>query len=273
MRRQTLVHAAVVTVLAVGVVTASAGEARAEVRGLTDCRFSSAQVFDVQWTLTDGMLTVSDLALPHASFEPRFGALRPSEVADTDLFVFAATGPDGVPDVALRQLAADGSLIRTLHLAGSFRAVGPGFILYLGNGFRPTLITTMERYELGSSVTLPVSVENLTIAQALGFTACSATPVGAEATGQNTGQNAVPAPVPGTIPTGGGPMPLVPLPLGATLAALIAVVLVIEQQRARAWIAALAARPRTSRRGRGGTAERRFDLLQVRLDLLRDGLR
>jgi hypothetical protein len=261
----------VVAAVAVGVVTASAGEARAEVRGLTDCRFSSAQVFDVQWSITDGALAVSELALPHASAEPRFGALLPSEVSDTDLFAFVATGPEGSPEVALRQLAADGTPIRTLHLTGSFRAVGPGFVLYLGNGFRPTLLTTMERLEVGSSATLPVSVENLTIAQALGFTGCSDTPVGA--IGPAQGAAPVPAPVPGTIPTGGGPMPLVPLPLGATVAALVGLVMVIEQQRARAWVAALAARPRRGRLGRSSVAERPFDLLQVRLDLLHDGLR
>jgi hypothetical protein len=247
--------------------SAAPAAAHAGVTGLPDCRFSLAQVLDTEWAVSAGTLTVDGLGLPYASYEPRLGTLRTDEVAATDQFAFVASGSAGAQDVALVQLAADGRLIRTLHLTGSFRAVGPGFILYLGNGFRPTLITTAESLTLGATASFPVSMENLTIEQALAHTACSASPLRAVAPSAQGG-----APVPGTVPTGGGPMPLVPLPLGLTVGLLAAAVLVVEQQRARAWVLALATLPRRRRTLTPG-ASGHFDLLQIRLELLRDGLR
>jgi len=171
--------------------------AGANVTGLVDCRFSKAQVFDVQWNISgvapDRTLNVSGLTGPFASADP---AGPVDSIADTDTFAFYVEGSD----VGFRQFGADGSLKRTLHTEGTFQALGPDFIFYLGAGFFGTLITSGEGFAYGESATLAVTDENVAINDALGYSTCSATPL---AIGEKRGD----VPDPGTGPD---PEPSVP---------------------------------------------------------------
>jgi hypothetical protein len=143
------------------------------VTGLTDCRFSSAQVFDVQWSISGGMLNISGITRPYASNEPRSGQLLESEIAGTDTFAFYVNGDD----VGFRQFDADGAVKNTLHLRGNFQAVGEDFLFYLGDGFWGTVITTGAGFAYGSSASLEVDAEDVTLEQALAYSTCSATPL------------------------------------------------------------------------------------------------
>jgi len=143
----------------------------ASVGGLTDCRFSGAQVFDVQWSISGDTLNVSGMTRPYASFEPGF-FVQPS-IAETDTFEFFANEAA----VGFRQRDADGQILNTLHLDGSFRAIGPDFIFYTGNDFFGTLITSGQGFADGSSATLAVTAQNVAKDVALQYSSCADVPL------------------------------------------------------------------------------------------------
>jgi len=159
---------------------------------LTSCRFSSAQVFDVQWWIADGFLNISGITRPYASNEPLFSQLEESDIADTDTFGFYVNGPD----VGFRQYNADGSVKNTLHLQGTFRALGPDFIFYLGGGSYGTVITTGAGFAYDSSAVLAVTSEDVTPATALEYSSCSSTPLAIGQTRGEVGGDQGPGPTP-----------------------------------------------------------------------------
>lgn len=165
----------VLSLVVAAVPLVQAPSASGAVTGLADCRFSSAQVFDVQWNISGGMLNISGVTRPYASNEPRSGQLTAGDIAATDTFAFYRNGAE----VGFRQLDADSATKNTLHLQGTFRAIGEDFIFYLGDGFWGTVITTGAGFAYGSSASLAVDKENPTIDEVLTYTSCLATPLAA----------------------------------------------------------------------------------------------
>lgn len=163
----------VVSLVVAAVPLVQAPSASGAVTGLTDCRFSSAQVFDVQWNISGGMLNISGVTRPFASYEPRTGQLTADDIATTDTFAFYRNGDE----VGFRQFDASSATKNTLHLQGTFRAIGEDFIFYLGDGFFGTVITTGAGFAYGSSASFAVDQEFPTIDEVLTYTNCLATPL------------------------------------------------------------------------------------------------
>jgi hypothetical protein len=159
------------TLVVASTVASAPGVSRAAVTGLTDCRFSKAQVFDVQWFISGTTLNVSGMTSPYASHEPDYFTQPP--IADGDTFAFYENGGE----VGFRQFSADGTVKYTLHLSGAFRAIGPDFIFYTGGGFFGTLITSGQGFEYGDSTQLEVTAQNVTVEEALGYTSCASVPL------------------------------------------------------------------------------------------------
>jgi hypothetical protein len=170
-RGRTLASVLVASIVLAGTVVAPMTVSSATVIGLTDCRFSKAQVFDVQWSISGTTLNVSGMTSPYASNEP--GNFVQPPINDGDTFAFYENGSE----VGFRQFSANGTLLNTLHLRGDFRAVGPDFIFYTGNGFFGTLITSGQGFNYGDSAQLEVTAENITLEAALGYTSCASVPL------------------------------------------------------------------------------------------------
>ena len=244
---------ALIGVLTVASLVPIASPAQAAVTGIVDCRFSQSQVFDVQWsiqgTAPNRTLNVSGLTRPFTSVAPG-GQLAAGDVEATDTFGFYANGDE----IGFRQYDAGGSLKRTLHERGTFRAIGPDFIFYNGDGSWGTLISTGEGFAFGDAASLAVSQENISVSEASTYSSCAATPLAVGQTRaslspevpENTGPAAGPAPQPVSDPGGGLPV----TPPGSVSGS----------------VGGVATSPTPSRPS-GGTAAFRVGTLQTRIDL------
>jgi hypothetical protein len=157
--------------------------AQASTTDLLSCRFSPAQVFDVQYYFSPSRdtLYISDITRPWASTGP----LSEADLDDDDYFKFAnSTREDAVPSsddpsLAFVQYSSAHAEKRTMHTYGDFEAFGEDFIFYLGSDRNGTVITTGEGFDYGASASLAVSNGNPTLEQVLAYTSCSATPLAA----------------------------------------------------------------------------------------------
>lgn len=142
-------------------------QARAATVGLLQCEFGKFQAFDVQWFIEDDVLNISSIIPPFSSYPtPHPLTVEPPdpELTDSDYFKFVATdhvvptpNPEGQTAIGFDLFASNG--VRKLRMQewGVFRAFGPGFIFYLGEGFWGTVVTTGQSFEYGSSAQLPVT--------------------------------------------------------------------------------------------------------------------
>ena len=143
------------------------------------CKFGPAQVFDTQWGISGGRLSVSGLTPPFANPGGRLD--QPGDIAADDYFSFVdATSPNS--GLAFHQFAADGTLKRVVHAFGSFPAIGEDFIFYTGSNFNGTLITTGLGYAYGSSASLRVTTDNPALSEVLAYASCASTPLAIGAT-------------------------------------------------------------------------------------------
>ena len=174
MTKSTLLSAAVASLaLVFGIQSAPAS---AVVTTIKDCKFGTAQVFDVQWNITGGNLNISDITRP-------YGDVPNGQLAESDWQTgYYVQFVDSVSDpgtLALERFNASGVSQGLLDTTGTFQAYGDDFIFYLGGGFFGTVITTGNGFEYGSSATLPVTAENPTTAEMLAYTNCLETTLAA----------------------------------------------------------------------------------------------
>ncbi|MDA7814614.1 hypothetical protein N8964_00090 [Pontimonas sp.] len=151
--------------------------AEAATGDIKSCKFSSAQVFDVQWNITGGVLNVSSLTRPYTSS----GQLAVGDLAAGDYFQFAdATAPGGAASLSFSQFDLNGNLKRLVHSYSTFRAIGTDFIFYSGDGSWGTLITTGTGYNYGDSASLTVTTESPPLSpDVLTYATCGSTPLAA----------------------------------------------------------------------------------------------
>lgn len=166
--KRPLAIAAVMALVAVaGFLLPPTRSADADTVSLLNCEFGKFQAFDVQWNIQGDVLNVSSVVPPFSSYpSPHPLTIEPPdpELTDTDYFKFVATdyvvpdpNPNGETAIGFNLYAQDGTLKQVMQEWGVFRAYGPGFIFYLGEGFWGTVITTGEALEYGSSASLPIT--------------------------------------------------------------------------------------------------------------------
>ena len=135
---------------------------------LSECRFGEAQVFDVQWAISNGNLDISDVARPYRS-SPSAEQMTAGELEGTSFGFY-----DNGDDIGLMQYAPSGAAIAPVHLTGTFRAFGEGFLFYLGDGGFGTVITTQQGLPYGASTSLAIAQEYPSLAEARSFSSCQA---------------------------------------------------------------------------------------------------
>jgi hypothetical protein len=140
------------------------------ITALTECKFSSYQVFDVQWNISNGNLNISGITGPYdLDFEQ-------PELESGDYFQFFDS--TNTPETyGLKLFNSDDSLQQVMHETGEFSAIGSDFIFYQGSGFFGTVITTTEGFAYGSSASLAVTQQNPTNEQVASTVNCSSTPI------------------------------------------------------------------------------------------------
>ena len=155
---------------------------------ITTGKFSTAQIFDVQWGISNGVLNTSGYNYLYRS-EPSAVRMTSSDYAAIDaagqyFAFFDSTTNPGTYGMALYN--SDGTVAEVIHNTGTFRALADGAIFYNGDGMWGTLITTAAGYSIGGSDTFTVEIDNPTYQQMSTWVPDSTTPLAA-------GQTAAPA--------------------------------------------------------------------------------
>lgn len=161
---------------------------------ITTGKFSTAQIFDVQWNVSGSTLNTSGYSYLYRSV-PSATRMTSSQYAAIDsagqyFAFFDSTTNPGTYGMALYN--GDGSLAEVIHNTGSFRVLADGAIFYLGDGFWGTLITTAQGYNIGDSASFTVEEENPTNTTMAGWVPDSTTPLAA---GQTAAASSAPTPV------------------------------------------------------------------------------
>jgi hypothetical protein len=164
---------------------------------ITDLKLSTAQIFDVQWNISGGILNASGFNYIYSSvnYATQTNSAARWTLAQTQdaningryIGFFNSTTNPGTYGMAV--FNSNGSVYKIINNTGSFRALADGAIFYNGNGMWGTLITTGQGYNNGQSGSWAVTQDNPNNAQLQAYTPPSSTPLAA-------GQTAAPpAPV------------------------------------------------------------------------------
>lgn len=151
-------------------------------------KFSTAQIFDVQWSISGSTLTTSGYDYLYRSV-PGVTQMTAADYAAIDsagqyFAFFDSTTNPGTYGMALYN--SDGTIAEVIHNTGSFRALADGAIFYNGNGFWGTLITTAAGYSIGASASFTVEIDNPTNQQMSTWVPDSTTPLAAGQTADTT---------------------------------------------------------------------------------------
>ena len=156
---------------------------------ITTGKFSTAQMFDVQWSISNGILNTSGYThiFKTSGGSSQLTATDYSNINNAGQYFafFDSTTNPGTYGMALYN--SDGTLSQVIHDTGSFRTLADGAIFYLGNGFFGTLITTAQGYNIGDSATFTVEIDNPTDQQMSTWVPDSTTPLAAGQTAAPTG--------------------------------------------------------------------------------------
>lgn len=175
--------------------------APSEAAPLTSCKFSKAQIFDVQWGMGGGVLNISGVTYPYGELRnPR--QLTDATLLDSDYFMFvdSQTQEGGL---TLEQFASDGTSKGLLNDYVTPTALGDGFIFVLGNDSWGTVLTTGEGLAYGSSRSLAVSNSSPTVADLAAYTSCVSTPLAAGQSVSDLTTDPVPASITSSDPPAG----------------------------------------------------------------------
>lgn len=155
--------------------------------GITDAKFSTAQIFDVQWYINGGTLHASGFNYIYSSINyatqtasaARWTAAQTADASANGRYIafFNSTTNPGTYGMAVYN--SNGTIYKIINNTGSFRTLADGAIFYNGNGMWGTLITTKQGYNLGESGQFAITQEYPTNAQLEAYVPESTTPLGA----------------------------------------------------------------------------------------------
>ena len=164
---------------------------------ILDAKFSTAQIFDVQWYISGSTLNASGFNYIYSSINyatqtasaARWTAAQTADAGSNGRYIafFNSTTNPGTYGMAVYN--SNGTVYKIINNTGSFRTLADGAIFYNGNGMWGTLITTKQGYNLGSSGSFTITQQYPTNAQLQAYTPDSTTPLAA-------GQTAAPPPPP-----------------------------------------------------------------------------
>jgi hypothetical protein len=146
-----------------------AGPAKADI---ADGKFSTNQIFDVQYNWSGTTLNASNFIAP---YDQNF--THPTVAAGDYFQFFNSTTNPGTYGLGLYTSA--GALKQVVHDTGTLQAIGPGALFYIGSGFFGTVISTGEGYSYGQSGTFANMNTSPTASDFTGYTWASATPLAA----------------------------------------------------------------------------------------------
>lgn len=173
--------------LAFSVITAQAA--------ITDGKFSTAQIWDVQYSWSGTTLNASWFNNLYASVNYDTQATSAARLTDAQIadaasngryfaFFNSTTNP-GTYGLALYE--SDGTLYKIINNTGTFTALGNGAIFYLGNGMWGTVITVEGGYSKGDSASFTSMDRTVTADDLTNYTYTNTTPLAA---GQTAGGGA-----------------------------------------------------------------------------------
>jgi hypothetical protein len=144
---------------------------------ITDGKFSTNQIFDVQYYWSGTTLHASNFIAPYdMNFQ------HPTVGSGQYFSFFNSTTNPGTYGLALYN--SDGTLAQVLHDTGTLEAIGPDALFYVGSGFFGTVITTSAGYNYGDSASFTNMDTSVTTTEAQSYTWASTTPLAA---GQTAG--------------------------------------------------------------------------------------
>jgi hypothetical protein len=154
---------------------------------ITDAKFSTAQIFDVQWNISGDKLNASGFNYIYSSVNyatqtnqaARWTAAQTADAASNGRYIafFNSTTNPGTYGMAVYN--SNGSVYKIINNTGSFRTLADGAIFYNGNGMWGTLITTKQGYNYGQSGSFTITQQYPTNAQLQAYTPESSTPLAA----------------------------------------------------------------------------------------------
>jgi hypothetical protein len=169
--------------------------------GVTDLKLSTAQIFDVQWNISGGMLNTSGFNYIYSSINyatqttsaARWTAAQTTDAGSNGRYIsfFHSTTNPGTYGMAVYN--SDGSIYKLINNTGSFRTLADGAIFYNGNGMWGTLITTKQGFNYGQSASFTITQEYPTNAQLEAYVPDSTTPLAA---GETATASSPPPPTP-----------------------------------------------------------------------------
>jgi hypothetical protein len=159
---------------------------------ITDLKLSTAQIFDVQWSISAGKLNASSFNYIYSSINyatqtasaARWTSAQTADAGSNGRYIgfFNSTTNPGTYGMAV--FNSDGTKYKIINNTGSFRALANGAIFYNGNGTWGTLITTGAGYNLGGSGQFTITQEYPTNTQLQAYAPPSSTPLAAGQTAQ-----------------------------------------------------------------------------------------
>ena len=155
--------------------------------GITDAKFSTAQIFDVQWNISGGKLNASGFNYIYSSINyatqttsaARWTQAQTQDAGSNGRYIafFNSTTHPGTYGMAVYN--SNGTVYKLINNTGSFRTLADGAIFYNGNGMWGTLITTKQGYNYGQSGSFTITQQYPTNAQLDAYTPESSTPLAA----------------------------------------------------------------------------------------------
>jgi hypothetical protein len=168
---------------------------------VTDLRLSTAQIFDVQWNISGGMLNTSGFNYIYSSINydtqttsaARWTASQTADAGSNGRYIsfFHSTTHPGTYGMAV--FNSDGTIYKLINNTGSFRTLADGAMFYNGNGMWGTLITTKQGFNYGASASFTITQEYPTNAQLEAYVPDSSTPLAA---GETATTSSPPPPTP-----------------------------------------------------------------------------
>ena len=161
---------------------------------ITDGRFSTAQIWDVQYGWNGTTLNASWFQNLYASVNYDTQATSASRLTDAQIadasangryfaFFDSTTNP-GTYGLALYE--SDGTLYKVINHTGTFTALGDGAIFYLGNGSWGTVITIEGGYSKNDSASFTTMDRSVDATKLSNYTYTNTTPLAAGQTYSGT---------------------------------------------------------------------------------------
>ena len=161
---------------------------------ITDGRFSTAQIWDVQYSWNGTTLNASWFQNLYASVNYDTQATSASRLTDAQIadasangryfaFFDSTTNP-GTYGLALYE--SDGTLYKVINHTGTFTALGDGAIFYLGNGSWGTVITIEGGYSKNDSASFTAMDRSVDATKLSNYAYTNTTPLAAGQTASST---------------------------------------------------------------------------------------